>query len=131
MFVKKTRLKTLVFGFLPIIAIFLCICFVMLFYDKATVYSVNTNNTYTAFEFLEQKKSEGEKFQNLYQIPQGEYTIKLHDDKIYVFDQNQDKIYLVKAKVSDFSTQDKRVLSKGINAMSQNELFELVEYMES
>lgn len=129
---KKILKKDLIFGLLPVFVLGICIGFVVFFPDKAVVYSVNTQNTYTANEFLQEKRNQNSvRYQSVYEIPQGIYTLKLCEDKIYVFTEKQEKVYLIKANISEFSANDKEVLTQGIKAQSQLELFEIVEYLES
>ena len=60
----------------------------------------------------------------------GPFTIQSHGNEIYVFFENE-HLYHVKAKLSEFPENDKVTISQGITACDFSELCEILSYIES
>ncbi len=58
------------------------------------------------------------------------FVIKNDEDNIYVYKQ-EERLYSVKARLSDFPDGDVTLINKGIVADSFSQLCEIISYMES
>lgn len=60
----------------------------------------------------------------------GPFTVQSHGNEIYVFAEDE-CLYHVKSKLSEFPEKDKNTISAGITAVDFSELCEILSYIES
>ena len=71
------------------------------------------------------------KYRNLSDISEkGPFSVSSHKNQIYVFFEDE-CLYHVKAKLSEFPQKDRNTISKGITATDYSELCEIISYIES
>ncbi len=130
--INRSNIKKFVVMFmLPMIFTFSCV-FAVKCIPKDVLYSVNIEKTSTKQDLDLYKIEENEyMYDDLYLIPDGEYIIRTKGKDVVVFSQNSEKIYLVKTNNESFSLSDQKELSGGIYISNREDLFEIVEYLES